>query len=67
MRIDVDRSLCDGNGLCAERAPSHFQLDENDELRLLRSDVDQTSVVAVESAVQACPKSALQLRPSDER
>jgi len=64
MRIDVDHALCDGNGLCAERAPSHFELDENDELRVLRADVDDASIAAVRSAVHACPKSALQLRTS---
>ncbi|MGK8486412.1 ferredoxin [Nocardia asiatica] len=28
MRIRLDRTLCDGFGLCAKHAPAHFSLDD---------------------------------------
>ncbi|MBF6170012.1 ferredoxin [Nocardia blacklockiae] len=28
MRIRLDRTLCDGFGLCARHAPRHFSLDD---------------------------------------
>jgi ferredoxin len=28
MRIKLDRTMCDGFGICAERAPAVFSLDE---------------------------------------
>lgn len=60
-RIVVDRSLCDGNGLCVAEAPEYFALDDNDELRLLRESCDDEDVPQVQRAVGACPKAALRL------
>ena len=28
MRIRLDRTLCDGFGICAKHAPNHFSLDD---------------------------------------
>ncbi|GAA3384989.1 ferredoxin [Cryptosporangium minutisporangium] len=28
MRIKLDRTLCDGFGVCAKHAPDHFSLDD---------------------------------------
>ncbi|MFG1924508.1 ferredoxin [Cryptosporangium sp. NPDC048952] len=28
MRIKLDRTLCDGFGICAKHAPEHFSLDD---------------------------------------
>ncbi|RDI45070.1 ferredoxin [Nocardia mexicana] len=28
MRIRLDRTLCDGFGICARHAPAHFSLDD---------------------------------------
>ncbi len=63
MRVDVDRVRCEGHGLCEERAPEAFTLDEEGELNYAfeGTDVppDLTSIVA--SAVAVCPVVALRL------
>jgi ferredoxin len=60
-RILVDRSLCDGNGVCAGQAPGYFMLDANDELQLLKEEVDEADLSAVERAIASCPKAALRV------
>lgn len=62
MKVIVNRSLCDGNGVCANEAPEVFELDENDQLKVLREEVDETLLRKVEAAVRLCPKRALSLR-----
>lgn len=61
MRIIVDRSLCDGNGLCVAAAPGYFALDDDDELKLLREAVETSDMPDVEQAIRLCPKAALGL------
>jgi ferredoxin len=60
-RIIADRSLCDGNGVCAGQAPEYFMLGEHDELRLLKEEVDEADLAAVERAIASCPKAALRV------
>lgn len=60
-RIIVDRSLCDGNGVCAGQAPDYFMLDANDELQLMKEAVDEADIAVVQRAVAGCPKAALRL------
>ena len=61
QRILVDRSLCDGNGICAQEAPSHFALDASDALIVLLDLVEEADVPAIRRAVGGCPKAALRL------
>lgn len=61
MRIVLDRSLCDGNGLCAGHAPQYFQLDTNDELEILQEQVSADDLIAVDRAIDSCPKAALRI------
>ena len=63
MRITVDWELCDGNGVCAIEAPTVFDMNDDDELHLLKEEIDAAERGAVESAVRVCPKRALDLRP----
>jgi ferredoxin len=62
MKVTVDWDLCDGNGVCAIEAPSHFEMDDEDELHVLKEDVATEEVQNVESAVRVCPKRALALQ-----
>jgi ferredoxin len=66
MRILINRSLCDGNGLCAKEAPSLLSLDENDSPHLLRESFAEEHLALAGRAVKACPKAALSLTESDE-
>jgi ferredoxin len=61
MRIVVDWSLCDGNGLCAKAAPTLLTVDENDALHLLKENVGEAEMRQAQQAVKVCPKAALSL------
>ena len=61
MRIVVNRSLCDGNGLCAREAPKLFSVDEHDALHVLKENLDEKDREPAERAVKACPKAALRI------
>jgi ferredoxin len=61
MRIVVDRSLCDGNGLCAQEAPQLLALDADDGLHILKDDFTEAERVSAERAVSVCPKAALRI------
>lgn len=62
MKIDVDRSLCTGIGMCESYAPELFEIDDDGVLMLLSEEVSGDAVRDVEVAVQACPTAALRLR-----
>ncbi|HET6503849.1 MAG TPA: ferredoxin [Amycolatopsis sp.] len=59
MKVGVDRALCEANEVCVSFAPAVFELDEDDELRVLRPDVPESEIERVAQAVSACPKNAL--------
>lgn len=60
MKVTIDTMLCEANALCVEEAPEVFELDDDDELHLLRQP-DESMREAVESAVMLCPRNALTL------
>ena len=61
LRVVVARDLCEANGTCVAQAPSVFQLDDTDELRLLQEYPETTALEKVRAAVRGCPKGALAL------
>ena len=61
MRIVLDPNLCDGNGLCVNEAPDFFELNDDEELTLLKEEVGPEDAERVRKAVNACPKAALRL------
>lgn len=61
MRITVDRSRCDGLGICAGLAPDLFEIDDAGTLQVKKSDVVGGDELAAEQAVDACPTEALSL------
>ena len=61
MRVVVASDLCEANGTCVAHAPSVFQLDDTDELRLLKEYPEQGELEKVHAAVRGCPKGALAL------
>ena len=61
MRVAVDRELCEANGVCAGLAPEVFDLDDEDYLHVLVTEVPPGQHGAVRSAVTSCPKQALRL------
>lgn len=61
MRVKVDRDLCEANAVCAGLVPEVFDVDDNDELHILVSEVPAELADGVRRAVQSCPKTALHL------
>ncbi|TNC28952.1 ferredoxin [Amycolatopsis alkalitolerans] len=62
MRVDVDRDLCEANGVCTGFAPEVFELDDEDELVVKYPEVPEDEVERVTQAVAACPRNALFIR-----
>jgi ferredoxin len=61
MRINVDRDLCDGHGMCEAMAHEYFELDDDDEMHVLDETPPESDRAKVHAAVQACPALALTL------
>ena len=61
MDLRVDRDLCEANGVCTGIAPDVFDLDEEDELHILRPEPTEDLRARVQQAVAACPRTALSL------
>jgi ferredoxin len=61
MRVTVDPDACEANGVCCGLAPGVFELDDEDDLHILVTDVPAAQADAVRHAVRSCPKAALRL------
>ena len=66
MKIVVNRLLCEGNGVCVDRAPELLAMDENDELQILQETFGADLRAKAEAAVRICPKHALSLQDEKE-
>ena len=62
MKVTVDRDLCEANGVCAGLAPEVFDLDDEDQLHILRPEVPARLADVTRRAVGSCPKTALHLQ-----
>jgi ferredoxin len=62
MKIVVNRLLCEGNGVCADKAPEILAMDENDELVILKESFGEELREKANAAVRICPKHALSLQ-----
>jgi sterol 14-demethylase len=61
-RIEVDRELCQGHGVCVSEAPELFEIDpEQLKVRLRRTDVPEELSAKAAKAVRYCPTAALKL------
>ncbi|MEU0539926.1 ferredoxin [Nocardia sp. NPDC005978] len=64
MRIRLDRTLCDGFGLCAKHAPAHFPLDDWGYAALAgNGDIADGDQDAVLRALLDCPVHAIIAMP----
>lgn len=61
MKVSVDYDLCEANGLCEGVAPTVFELDDDDQLQLLRDDVEGEELAGARRAATICPKAAILL------
>jgi ferredoxin len=60
MRIKLDRTLCDGFGLCAKHAPEYFSLDDWGYASLVgNGEIPAEDHAAVTRALLDCPVHAI--------
>ncbi|WP_405179897.1 ferredoxin [Nocardia sp. NBC_01377] len=59
MRIEVDFGLCESNGVCMGIVPEVFQLGDDDQLSVARTDVTEQIEAPVRDAVRRCPRQAI--------
>jgi ferredoxin len=61
LRIVVNRLLCEGNGVCAQKAPEIIAMDDDDEVVILKESFGEELREQAVAAVRGCPKHALGL------
>lgn len=61
MRVEVDRALCQGHGVCENEAPGVFSVSKQGELTIVEPRPDGTRRAEVEQAVKYCPTHALKI------
>jgi ferredoxin len=66
MKIRLDRTICDGFGTCAARAPRHFSLDDWGYASLATpgGDIAAEDEAAVSRAILDCPVHAITVQCS---
>ena len=61
MRIVVDRDLCEGHGMCEAMAHEFFEIDDEDEMRILEENPGEEHRGELAAATASCPVQALSL------
>ncbi len=60
MLITVEEDLCTACGLCAERAPDNFALDDDDDVaRVIKQPTNEAELEDCTEAVDYCPAGSL--------
>ena len=63
----IDRTRCDGHGLCAELLPERIQLDDWGYPIIAQGAVSSALIAHAQQAVDECPVLALKLRMQEKR
>jgi len=61
MKVLVDFGKCTGLGICESLAPDFFEVNDAGDLVLLKEDITDEELQAVEEAVAGCPTEALRI------
>ena len=59
MKVVCDFDKCTGLGICESLAPEFFEVNDSGDLVLLKQDITDEEMQAVEEAVAGCPTEAL--------
>jgi ferredoxin len=60
VKVIVDELRCDANGVCVDACPEVFALDDDDDkVRVLVSEPDESLREKLQRAVVVCPKAAI--------
>jgi ferredoxin len=63
--VVVDYDLCEANGICVGIAPEVFDLDDEDNLHLLVTEVAPRDESRILQAIESCPRNALRIERND--
>lgn len=59
MKVCVDFDKCTGLGICESLASDFFEVNDDGELVVLKTDVSDSDLQAIEEAVEGCPTEAI--------
>ena len=62
MKVLVDYDKCTGLGICESLAPDFFEVNDEGDLVLLKGDISDDELGAIEEAVAGCPTEALRIQ-----
>ncbi|QRP43242.1 ferredoxin [Amycolatopsis sp. FDAARGOS 1241] len=62
MRIEADRALCDGLGMCEAMAPDFFEVGDDGTVVVLDETPGEEHRADLTAAADACPVLALKVR-----
>jgi ferredoxin len=62
VRIEVDRDLCQGHGVCESEAPDLFSVSKDGQLTVVDANPPETSRAEAMAAVRFCPTGALRIQ-----
>ncbi|MFI5610977.1 ferredoxin [Amycolatopsis sp. NPDC051903] len=62
MRIEADRALCDGLGMCEAMAPDFFEVGDDGTVVVLDESPGEEHRAGLTAAADACPVLALKVR-----
>ena len=66
VKVVVDYDLCEANGICMDRAPKVFELNDEDNLSVLIETPGGDLLDSVRAAAAGCPKGAIALVEIDD-
>lgn len=61
VRVEVDRSTCEGHALCLVYAPEVFDMDDEERAVVMRDPVPEELRAGVEDAAGQCPVQAIRV------
>ncbi len=61
MKITIDYDMCESYAVCMDLVPDVFHIDDDDQLQLLKTEVDGQLAELVRGAESRCPKAAILL------
>ena len=61
MKVTVDPLVCEANAICVGILPEVFDLDDEDNLTILKPDIPAELEAKARQAVRSCPKAALSI------
>jgi len=62
MKVILDELRCDAHGVCVSACPEVFDLDDDDDVvRLLDDQPDESLRASLVRAAQGCPKAAIKI------